>query len=52
MASDFHGQLIIGNEFHGPFFYGLSIVKKRSWSLSALGFGQNGPKLGVLFHST
>ena len=52
MLCSYLKDLIIAVEFHGPFFYDLSIVKKRSLSFSALSFGQNGPKLGVLFHST
>ena len=31
------------------FFYGLGIVKKQSQSFSALGWQQNGPRLGALF---
>ena len=42
-------DLITAGEFHGPFFYGLSILKKRSKSFCALSSWHNGPKFGVLF---
>ena len=46
-------QLIIASEFHGPFFYGLRIVKKRSWQLQCARFRDiRVQNVGVLFHCT